>query len=84
MFPRRLDETDDQGHLKHWSPYDPSGGIHPGVLVTDNGFWDTFRTVYPAMALFYPDLLGDLVQVRCKSNQPTSLPAYLVWPAMRL
>mmetsp|Transcript_12192 Transcript_12192/g.49082 ORF Transcript_12192/g.49082 Transcript_12192/m.49082 type:complete len:550 (-) Transcript_12192:985-2634(-) len=29
----------------------------PGVVVTDNGFWDTFRTVYPLLSLLYPDHL---------------------------
>lgn len=28
----------------------------------DNGFWDTFRTVYPLLSLAYPDHLGDIVQ----------------------
>ncbi|CAE8711051.1 unnamed protein product, partial [Polarella glacialis] len=29
--------------------------------VTDNGFWDTFRTVYPFLALAYPKELGQIV-----------------------
>ncbi|CAM9399077.1 unnamed protein product, partial [Ectocarpus fasciculatus] len=61
-FPRRLDEVDSTGRVLHWSPYDPSGRTHPGVLLTDNGFWDTFRTVYPMLGLLYPDLLGEIVQ----------------------
>ena len=32
--------------------------MHDGVLVTDNGFWDTFRTVYPLLALVAPAELG--------------------------
>lgn len=62
LFPRRLDEIDEHGERIHYSPYDPSGGTHPGILVTDNGFWDTFRTVYPLLSLIYPDHLGDIVQ----------------------
>ena len=61
-FPRRLDEVDVSGKLVHYSPYDPSGGVHEGILVTDNGFWDTFRTVYPMLSLIYPDQLGQIVQ----------------------
>ena len=30
--------------LSSSSPYDPSGRIFEGPSVTDNGFWDTFRT----------------------------------------
>jgi predicted alpha-1,2-mannosidase len=61
-FPRRLDEIDAQGNVVHYSPYDPQGGVHPGYLVTDNGFWDTYRTVYPLLSLAYPDHLGPIVQ----------------------
>lgn len=61
-FPRRLDEIDKSGNIVHYSPYDPSGQVHPGYLVTDNGFWDTFRTVYPLLSLIYPDHLGPIVQ----------------------
>ncbi|CAK0904634.1 unnamed protein product [Prorocentrum cordatum] len=30
--------------------------------VTDNGFWDTYRTVYPFLALAYPERLGELLE----------------------
>ena len=61
-FPRRIDEVDSNGKVIHYSPYSPNGGIHDGISVTDNGFWDTFRTVYPMLSLIYPDHLGDIVQ----------------------
>lgn len=61
-FPRRLDEVDSNGRRYHYSPYDPAGGVHDGYLVTDNGFWDTFRTVYPLLSLIYPDHLGYIIQ----------------------
>eukprot|EP01035_Chromulina_nebulosa_P020976 gene20976-27183_t len=62
MFPRRLDEVNANGEVVHYSPYDPQGGTHAGPLCTDNGFWDTFRTVYPMLSLLYPDYLGDVIQ----------------------
>eukprot|EP01038_Epipyxis_sp_PR26KG_P009005 gene9005-12147_t len=61
-FPRRLDEINPAGQVVHYSPYDPHGHVFPGVLVTDNGFWDTFRTVYPMLSLLYPDHLGTIIQ----------------------
>lgn len=61
-FPRRLDEIDERGRRVHYSPYSSTGGTFEGPLVTDNGFWDTYRTVYPLLALVYPDHLGVLVQ----------------------
>ena len=62
-FPRRIDEPSARGAEKrlHWSPYSKGGSVHDGTLVTDNGFWDTFRTVYPLLALVYPDHLGWIV-----------------------
>ncbi len=61
-FPRKLQEVDENGKMVHYSPYDPNGQVHPGPLVTDNGFWDTYRTVYPLLSLIYPEQLGDIVQ----------------------
>lgn len=61
-FPRRIDEITKDGKMVHYSPYDPSGRVFDGPGVTDNGFWDTFRTVYPMLSLIYPDHLGVIVQ----------------------
>ncbi|KAJ1444648.1 glycosyl hydrolase family 92-domain-containing protein [Pelagophyceae sp. CCMP2097] len=65
-FPRRLDEPDpkEAGSTHHWSPYATraSPRTHAGVVVTDNGFWDTFRTVYPMLSLIYPDHLKWIVE----------------------
>jgi predicted alpha-1,2-mannosidase len=55
LFPRLLDEIDASGNAVHHSPYDEH--THSGPLCTDNGFWDTHRTVYPLLARFYPDKL---------------------------
>jgi putative alpha-1,2-mannosidase len=44
--------------MVHFSPYDSTGSVHKGPLVTDNGFWDTFRTVYPLLGLAYRGELG--------------------------
>jgi len=60
LFPRVFHEYDAGGAPQHYSPY--SGRVEPGVMVTDNGFWDTFRTVYPLLALVYPDLLGEILE----------------------
>lgn len=59
LFPRQLGEPDASGRIVHYSPYD--GGLHEGPLSADNGFWDTFRTVYPLLALAYPDHLARIL-----------------------
>lgn len=59
LFPHRWYEFDSAGKPHHFSPYD--GQIHPGVLYTDNGFWDTHRTVYPFLSLFYPEQYAEII-----------------------
>ncbi len=60
LFPRFLDEIDADGRTLHYSPY--TGEVHPGTLCTDHGFWDAYRTVYPFLALVYPDKLARIME----------------------
>jgi predicted alpha-1,2-mannosidase len=60
QFPRMFHETDVAGKTVHYSPYD--GKVHDGVLYTDNGFWDTWRAVFPWFALMYPERDGEIMQ----------------------
>lgn len=60
QFPRTFHEIDAQGTTVHYSPYD--GKVHPGPMFTDNGFWDTWRAIFPYFALMYPDLDGQIMQ----------------------
>jgi predicted alpha-1,2-mannosidase len=60
QFPRMFHETDATGKTVHYSPYD--GKVHDGVLYTDNGFWDTWRAVFPWFALMYPERDGEIMQ----------------------
>eukprot|EP00434_Breviolum_minutum_P007414 symbB.v1.2.006545.t1/scaffold388.1/size215153/6 len=58
LFPRRLDEETPTG-IQHWSPY--NGQVMSGIGVSDNGFWDTFRTVYPLLSIAYPKQLSNFI-----------------------
>ena len=60
LFPRRFYETDASGKTQHYSPY--NGQVLPGKMFTDNGFWDTFRAVFPFFHLMYPELASDIMQ----------------------
>jgi len=60
LFPRIWHEVDAEGKTVHYSPYD--GKVHEGILYTDNGFWDTYRTEYPLLALLDPERVGDILQ----------------------
>ena len=60
LFPRQFHEYDALGRQIHYSPY--NGKIENGPLYTDNGFWDTFRAVFPFYTLLYPEKLGEILQ----------------------
>jgi predicted alpha-1,2-mannosidase len=54
LFPRKFYEIDNKGSIVHYSPY--NGQVLPGYMFTDNGFWDTFRAVFPFFNLVEPAL----------------------------
>lgn len=54
LFPRSFYETDSEGNIVHYSPY--NGKVLPGYMFTDTGFWDTFRSLFPFLNLIYPDM----------------------------
>ena len=60
LFPRKWYEFDTEGRPVHFSPYD--GQEHAGVMYADNGFWDTYRTVYPLFALLMPTQLSEILE----------------------
>lgn len=53
LWPRRLYEIDSAGNAVHVNT--ATGNVCAGVLYTDNGFWDTYRTLYPFYSLVDPD-----------------------------
>ncbi|RXZ65063.1 glycoside hydrolase family 92 protein [Pelagerythrobacter rhizovicinus] len=60
LFPRPLHEITADGETVHYSPY--NGKVEDGYLYTDNGFWDTWRAVFPFFALMYPDFDSKVMQ----------------------
>ncbi len=60
LFPRKFYEFNEANEIVHYSPY--NGEILPGYLFTDNGFWDTFRAVFPFFNLMYPELNGKIME----------------------
>lgn len=54
LFPRKFYEINADDEIVHYSPY--NGEVLPGYMYTDNGFWDTFRAVFPFFTLMYPSL----------------------------
>lgn len=60
LFPRKFYELDAQDQIVHYSPY--NGEVLPGYMFTDNGFWDTFRAVFPFFTLMYPELNSQIME----------------------
>ncbi|MDX3002798.1 GH92 family glycosyl hydrolase [Kribbella solani] len=40
---------------------DTNAVVRPGKMYVNSGFWDTYRTAWPAYAFFYPELTGELI-----------------------
>ncbi|MBF4472927.1 GH92 family glycosyl hydrolase [Flavobacterium sp. HJJ] len=60
LFPRKFYEFDKHNEVVHYSPY--NGKTVPGYMFTDNGFWDTFRAVYPFFNMMYPELNSHIME----------------------
>jgi len=63
-------ESPDWRHADQnsWSKESPGGDdrrtsapVRAGKVYVNNGFWDTFRTSWPAYALFAPDRAGEMI-----------------------
>ncbi|MCT4589794.1 MAG: GH92 family glycosyl hydrolase [Carboxylicivirga sp.] len=60
LFPRKFYEYDQDNKVVHYSPY--NGEVLPGYMFTDNGFWDTFRAVFPFFTIMYPELNNQIME----------------------
>jgi len=60
LFPRKFYEYDSDNKVVHYSPY--NGKVLPGYMFTDNGFWDTFRAVFPFFTVMYPELNNQIME----------------------
>lgn len=53
LFPQTFYEVDESGQAIHMDL--ATDTVKPGVLFSNNGFWDTFRTTFPLFALIIPE-----------------------------
>lgn len=49
LFPQKMYELDAQNRPIHYDTFSKS--VQDGYLYTNNGFWDTYKTVYPLFSL---------------------------------
>lgn len=60
LWPRRFYETGKDGKPYHLNF--KTGEITPGYMYVDNGFWDTFRTLYPYLSLIDTKLYAEMAE----------------------
>ncbi len=60
LFPHRASEVNGDGKEVHYSPY--TGKVYDGIRYTDNGFWDTYRTIFPMFTFTNRALYADVVK----------------------
>ena len=60
LYPHKAYEIDENGNNLHYSPHD--GHTYPGVRYTDNGFWDTARTVYPLFTMTAREEFAEMLE----------------------
>ena len=53
LFPQTFYEVNESGQAIHMDL--TTGTVKPGVLFSNNGFWDTFRTTFPLFELVIPE-----------------------------
>lgn len=60
LYPHKAYEIDKSGKAVHYSP--SADAVRDGVRYTDNGFWDTYRTVYPLFSLIARDECREIME----------------------
>lgn len=60
LYPRIFHEYDETGKAVHMNP--DLKQKRDGVFYTDNGFWDTYRTVFPLLALIDRETYAEMTE----------------------
>ncbi len=60
LFPNKAFEIDSKGNKIHYCA--ETGEILNGIRYTGNGFWDTYRTVYPLFAIIEPEVYREMLE----------------------
>ncbi len=60
LYPHKAYEINEIGEAVHYSP--AADGVRKGVRYTDNGFWDTYRTIYPLYSLIAKDEFKEILE----------------------
>lgn len=76
LFPQRWYEKDDKGDSIHYNTL--SKKVVNGKCYTNNGFWDTYKSLYPLLSLIAPEVYEDILEGLLSSYKDTGfLPKWL-------
>lgn len=76
LFPQTFYEIDPNGEKIHYDT--TSRSVKQGILYTNNGFWDTFKTVYPLFSLIAVEKYEEMLEGFLTSYHETGfLPKWL-------
>ncbi|MDH6365182.1 putative alpha-1,2-mannosidase [Enterococcus sp. PF1-24] len=76
LFPQTFYEVNQAGEKIHYDTY--SQQVRPGILYTNNGFWDTYKTVYPLYSLIAQEKYQEMLAGFLNSYKETGfLPKWL-------
>lgn len=60
LFPQTFYEWDENNEAIHFDMY--SETVKSGKFFTNNGYWDTYKTVYPLHSLIIPDKYKEFIE----------------------
>lgn len=60
LWPRKFYEINEAGKAVHRNTH--TGDVVEGVYYVDNGFWDTYRTVYPLLSLLDTEKYAEMAE----------------------
>ena len=60
VFPNKFYEIAEDGKAYHVVPQ--TGEVKEGISFTNNGFWDTYRTVYPLYSIVRPEFIDKMTE----------------------
>lgn len=60
LFPQTFYELDEDNNPIHFDMYNEV--VKPGKFFTNNGYWDTYKTVYPLYSLIIPEMYQDILE----------------------
>lgn len=76
LFPQTMFEEDKNDKAIHFDMYNDE--IKQGKFYTNNGFWDTYRTVYPLYSLILPEKYQEILEgVRHFYEESGHLPKWI-------